>query len=83
MVDRVPMFIPGTIDNRGEVMKGPFVPDNVPIKVAPLPNTTKHPGGFTQLKTTESVKRVTSPPIVEAAPEEDMELAAIRKRHEG
>lgn len=72
-MNRVPMFIPGTVGKNGELIKGPFVPDSVPINATPLPSTDKPPG-FPLIK--PSIKPIVVPDVV--VPVDDLALTKER-----
>ena len=80
-MNRIPMFVPGTVGINGEVNNGPFVPDSVPIKATPLPKTVRPPGFPPALpvaiKPAETGVVATPPAVVE-----DRDLKAIRERKE-
>lgn len=76
---KIPMFIPGTISQNGEVNRGPFVPENVPISATPLPKTDKATGFPPAPPITIKPSAEAVIPVL-AKTEEDPVLKAIRER---
>ena len=73
------MFIPGTISKSGQVHRGPFVPENVPINATPLPKTDKVTG-FPLAPPVSIKPRAEIVVPVATTAEEDPALKAIRER---